>query len=89
MLSYSYWKRRFGGDPSVEGSVITVDTSAKEILGVMHAGFRIVDADTDLIFPLEFDRERITLGAGFINHGDGRLKQLDANLARIRHIQEP
>jgi predicted permease len=92
MLSYSYWQRRFGGDPSVVGRVITVDTRPKEVVGVMPAGFRIVDADADMIFPLAFDRDRITLGAGFIYHGVGRLKpgvtlaQANADLARMLPI---
>jgi predicted permease len=89
MLSYSYWQRRFGGDPSVVGRVIIVDTRPKEVVGVMPAGFRVVDADAELIFPLAFDRDRITLGAGFIYHGVGRLKpgvtlaQANADLARM------
>jgi len=89
MLSYNYWQRRFGGDPSVVGRVIITDTRPKEIVGVMPAGFRVVDADADMIFPLAFDRERITLGAGFIYHGVGRLKpgvtlaQANADLARM------
>jgi len=89
MLSYGYWQRRFGGDPSVVGRVIIVDTRPKEIVGVMPAGFRVVDTDAELIFPLAFDRERITLAAGFIYHGVGRLtpgvtlEQANADLARM------
>ena len=89
MLSYGYWQRRFGGDPSVVGRTIIVDTRPKEIVGVMPAGFRVVNDDADMIFPLAFDRERITLSAGFIYHGVGRLKpgvtpaQADADLARM------
>jgi predicted permease len=89
MLSYGYWQRRFGGDPSVVGRTIMVDTRPKEIVGVMPKGFRVVDDDPDMIFPLAFDRARITLGAGFIYHGVGRLKpgvtlaQANADLARM------
>jgi predicted permease len=89
MLSYGYWQRRFGGDPSVVGRTIIVDTRPKEIVGVMPAGFRVVDADAEMIFPLAFDRERITLSAGFIYHGVGRLKpgvtlaQANADLERM------
>jgi len=89
MLSYGYWQRRFGGDPSVVGRVIMVDTRPKEIVGVMPSGFRVVDDNPDMIFPLAFDRERITLAAGFIYHGVGRLKpgvtiaQANADLARL------
>ncbi|HXS80481.1 MAG TPA: ADOP family duplicated permease, partial [Gammaproteobacteria bacterium] len=77
------------GDPSVVGRVIIVDTRPKEIVGVMPAGFRVVDTDAELIFPLAFDRERITLAAGFIYHGVGRLtpgvtlEQANADLARM------
>jgi len=89
MLSYSYWQRRFGGDPSVVGRTIIVDTRPKEIVGVMPKGFRVVDDDPDMIFPLAFDRTRITLGGSFIFHGVGRLKpgvtiaQANADLARM------
>ncbi|HEX7236556.1 MAG TPA: ABC transporter permease [Gammaproteobacteria bacterium] len=89
MLSYGYWQRRFGGDPAVVGRTIMVDTRPKEIVGVMPAGFRVVNDDADMIFPLAFDRERITLGGSFIYHGVGRLKpgvtlaQANADLARM------
>ena len=68
MLSYGYWQRRFAGDPSVIGRTIIVDTLPKEIVGVMPQEFRFVTAETDLIFPLAFDRERTTL-APFIYQG--------------------
>jgi predicted permease len=88
MLSYGYWERRFARDPSVIGRTIIVDTLPKEIVGVMPQGFRFVNADTDLIFPISFDRERATL-APFIYQGVARLKpgitiaQANADLARI------
>ena len=88
MLSYGYWERRFARDPSVIGRTIIVDTLPKEIVGVMPQGFRFVNADTDLIFPISFDRERTTL-APFIYQGVARLKpgitiaQANADLARI------
>jgi predicted permease len=88
MLSYGYWQRRFAADPSVVGRTIIVDTRPKEIVGVMPRGFRIVNAETDLIFPLAFDRERITL-AGFNYQGVARLRpgitiaQANADLARM------
>src|SRR5262245_61999650 len=62
MLSYEYWQRRFGEDRSVVGRTLIVDSRPKEIVGVMPRGFRIVNADADLIFPLAFDRGRIALG---------------------------
>ena len=88
MLSYGYWQRRFAGNPSVIGRTIIVDTLPKEIVGVMPQGFRFVNAETDLIFPLCFDRERTTL-APFIYQGVARLRpgitiaRANADLARI------
>jgi predicted permease len=88
MLSYGFWQRRFGGDPSVIGRTIIVDSRPKLIVGVMPHGFRIINAEAEIIFPLSFDRERITL-SGFNYQGVARLKpgisiaQANADLARM------
>jgi len=71
MLSYGYWQRRFAGDPSVVGRTIIVDSRPKEIVGVMPRGFRIVNAEAELIFPIAFDRGRIALTAGGTGGGFG------------------
>ena len=73
MLSYGYWQRRFGGDRSVIGRNITVDSRPREIVGVMPKGFQFVDADFDLVRPLAFERDKLIL-AGFGFHGIARLK---------------
>lgn len=73
MLSYGYWRRRFGGDRGVIGRSITVDSKSAEIVGVMPKGFRFVDTDFDLIEPLQFDRGKLIL-AGFGFNGIARLK---------------
>jgi predicted permease len=88
MLSYGYWQRHFGGDPAVIGRNLTVDSLPRQIVGVMPKGFRIVQAEPDLILPLAFDRSRLIL-AGFGYNGIGRLKpditlaQANADLARL------
>jgi predicted permease len=71
MLSYGYWQRRFAGDRSVVGRTIIVDARPKEIVGVMPRGFRIVNADAEMIFPIAFDRGRIALTAGGTGGGFG------------------
>jgi len=73
MLSYGYWQRRFGGDPSVVGRNITVDAQTREIVGVMPRGFRLIDRGFDLLVPLAFDRSHQLL-AGFGFNGIARLK---------------
>jgi predicted permease len=88
MLSYGYWQRRFGGDRSVLGRTLTVDSLPRQIVGVMPKGFRIVKTEPDVILPLAFDRSRVVLG-GFGFNGIGRLKsgvtiaQSNADLARL------
>ena len=41
VLSYEYWRRRFGGDPAIVGQVIPVDGQVQRVtvLGVMPEGF--------------------------------------------------
>jgi hypothetical protein len=79
MLSYGYWQRRFAGDRSVVGRTIIVDSRPKEIVGVMPRGFRIVNAEAELIFPIAFDRGRIALTAGGTGGGFGY-----QSIARLR-----
>jgi predicted permease len=91
MLSHGYWQRRFGGDRSVIGRNITIDAQPREIVGVMPQGFRMVNADFDVIAPLAFDRNKQIL-AGFGYQGIARLKpgitiaQADADITRMLPI---
>jgi predicted permease len=91
MLSYGYWQRRFGGDRSVIGRSIAVDAQPREIVGVMPKGFRLVNADFDMLVPLRFDRNMETL-AGFSYQGIARLSpgiliaQADADVTRMLPI---
>lgn len=91
ILSYGYWQRRFGGDRTVIGRNIMVDSRAREIIGVMPRGFRFVDSDFDLSLPLALDRGKLIL-AGFGLHGIARLKpgatieQANADLTRLLPI---
>jgi predicted permease len=73
MLTHGYWQRRFGGEPSVIGRSIIVEGETMEIVGVMPAGFRVLDTDADLIAPLRFDRSTLIL-PGFGFQGIARLK---------------
>jgi predicted permease len=91
MLSYGYWQRRFGGDRSVIGRSMEVDSQPRQIVGVMPQGFRLVNADFDLLVPLGFDRNKQVL-AGFAFQGVARLKtgipitRANADVARMLPI---
>ena len=88
MLSYGYWQRRFGGDHSVIGRTILIDSQPREIAGVMPRGFRVVDRDFDILAPFAFVRNQQSL-AGFGYQGIGRLKpgvtiaEANADIARM------
>src|SRR3954468_10275752 len=43
VLSYDYWRTRFGADPKVVGQTITVNNNKLTIIGVSQAGFDGVD----------------------------------------------
>ena len=88
ILSYGYWQRRFGGDPSVIGRVLQVDSQPRAIVGIMPRNFRIADQKYDLLLPLALDPVHEPL-AGFGYNGIGRLKpgvslaQANADVARL------
>ena len=91
MLSYGYWQRRFGGERSAVGGNLTVDSRPREIVGVMPQGFRLVDAEFDLVVPAAFDRGKLIL-AGFGYQAIARLKpgvtlaEADKDLTRMLPI---
>ena len=88
VLAYGYWQRRFGGDRSVVGRTIIIDSQQRTIVGVMPRGFRVVDQDFDILVPFAFERNKQTL-AGFGLQGIGRLKpgvtisEANADIARM------
>ena len=88
ILSYGYWQRKFGGDRSVVGRSIQVDSQAREVVGVMPRGFRMIDQDFDVLIPFAFDRTNLKL-AGFSYDAIARLKpgvtvaQADADMSRL------
>ncbi len=73
ILTYGYWQRHFGGDRSVIGRDVTIDSRLRQIIGVMPREFRFLNADPELILTLRFDRNRVFLG-NFSYQGIARLK---------------
>ena len=72
MLTFGYWQRRFGGDNSVVGRTLTVDSKPRTVIGVMPRDFRFLDLDPVLILPERFDRNTLFLG-NFGPNGIARL----------------
>jgi predicted permease len=91
MLTYGYWRRRFGGERSVIGKTIDVDGKLRQIIGVLPQSFQFGGSDLALLTPQQWDRTKEFLGA-FRFDGIARLKpgvtlaQADADVARMLPI---
>ncbi|HLK69646.1 MAG TPA: ABC transporter permease [Bryobacteraceae bacterium] len=54
ILSYGYWQRKFGGDPSAIGRTVLVDFIPRLVIGVMPPGFRVAKVSPDILLPQRF-----------------------------------
>jgi predicted permease len=52
MLSWGFWKRRFGGDPSIVGKEVFLDAKPYTVIGVMPAWFAYPEAETQVWAPV-------------------------------------
>jgi predicted permease len=90
ILTYSYWQRRFGGDKSILGHGMTIDSKPHTVIGVMPEQFRF-EQDPELILPRRFERNKVSLGE-FAYNSIARLKpgvtmkQANADVARMLGI---
>jgi predicted permease len=91
MLTYGYWRRKFGGDRSVIGKAISVDGKLRQIIGVLPQSFQFGGTNLALLVPLQLDRAKTFLGT-FAYYGIGRLKpgvtlaEADEDIARMLPI---
>src|SRR5690242_8527126 len=88
MLTYGYWQRRFGGDKSVIGRSLNIDSKPRTVIGVMPQDFRFLNIDPELVLPQRFDRNKVFLG-NFSFQGIARmrpgvtLQQANTDLGRM------
>src|SRR5208337_5449810 len=92
LISYGYWRQKFGGASSVIGRSITVDGKSREIIGVLPRGFHFLDfPDAALVVPFQWDRSKTKLG-NFSERALARLKpgvtmaQASADMNRLLPI---
>jgi predicted permease len=63
ILSYAYWREKFGADPGVIGRSITADGKPRQIIGVLPRDFHFLDyEDPKLVVPMQWDRSKTKLG---------------------------
>ena len=61
VLTWEFWKRKFGGDQGVLGRNILLDDQSYQIVGVMPASFKdFFSGSTDLYTPLVFQPAEMT-----------------------------
>jgi putative ABC transport system permease protein len=63
LLSYTLWRRRFGGDSTIVGRSVRLDGLTYAILGVMPAGFDY-PGGSELWLPLRFSAEELSTQRG-------------------------
>jgi len=61
MLSYDFWKGRFGGDPQIVGKTVLVNNHQMTIIGVAQAGFDGVELgySTQIFVPVMMEQQII------------------------------
>jgi putative ABC transport system permease protein len=52
LLSYGFWQRRFGGESAVVGKSIRLRDQPYQVVGVLPAGFSVLDPLVDIWLPL-------------------------------------
>ena len=63
VLSHALWQGRFGGDPNVVGRRIQLDGVAREVIGVMAAGFSY-PAAREAWLPVKYDENFVSKQRG-------------------------
>jgi putative ABC transport system permease protein len=66
VLSYGLWQRKFGGNPKVIGSALSLGNEPYTIIGVVGREFR-TDPETDLFVPFQFEPYSTNQGHYFLS----------------------
>jgi predicted permease len=88
LISHAYWQRAFGGSPAAVGQSLTLNGTAREVVGVLPEDFRFLRANPLVVLPMKLDRTTIN-AAGFNYQALARLKpgvtlaQANADVERL------
>jgi putative ABC transport system permease protein len=67
ILSHELWQRRWGGDPTIVGRKIMVNSRLMEVVGVMPAAFRFPNTRAELWVPFGMDFGRMINAGRFLS----------------------
>ena len=88
LISHRLWQRRFGGDAAIVGRRVQIGGQPRTLVGVMPAGFSVLDPAVDLWVPMGFDerartmRGRYLIGVGRLA-GDVSIAQAQTEMTQI------
>ena len=71
VLSYGLWKRRFGSNPNIVGTTLSLGNEGYTVVGVLGKSF-FSDPEADMLLPFQFDPNSANQGHYFL--AAGRLK---------------
>lgn len=71
VLSYGLWKRKFGGNPKIVGTALSLGNEPYTVIGVLGKSFE-TDPEADIWLPFQFDPNSNDQGHYFLSAG--RLK---------------
>jgi putative ABC transport system permease protein len=76
LLTYSFWKSRFGGDPEVLDKTISLDSITTRIIGVLPSTFEMPTLNAvDILLPQALDEtQQRRANPGAVLRAFGRLK---------------
>ncbi len=65
VLSYGLWQRKFGGNPNIIGSALSLGNEPYTIVGVLGKSF-VSDPEVDILLPFQFDPNSTNQGHYFL-----------------------
>ena len=71
LISYGLWQRKFGGNPNIVGSALSLGNEPYTIVGVLGQSF-VADPEADIWLPFQIDPNSTNQGHFFL--GAARLK---------------
>ncbi len=87
ILGWGLWKRRYGGDPSLVGRTILVDTKPAIVVGVLPAWFRYPEANIQLWTPVYHERSPEIMQA-FVSHAFDAVGELKPGVSIAQALAE-